>query len=74
MALCQKKEGNSVPFCTLRTKEVLDVSFVQNIVSTAGPLWCGNNIDTLIVSMQEDVLPELLSLEQIVFILCNILS
>lgn len=71
MASCQKREGNSDPFCILRTKEIHDESCVQNIIFTAGPLWCRINIDALIVSMQEDVFPASLNLEQVAFSLCN---
>ena len=67
MASCQKKEGNSDPSCILRTKEIPDESCVQIIISTSGPLWYGINIDTSIVSMQKDVFPVALDLEQVAF-------
>lgn len=72
MASCQKKEGNSDPYFIFRTKEISDESCVQNVNSAAGALWCSINIDILIISMQEDVFPVPLNLEQVTFSLCNL--
>lgn len=71
MASCQKKAGNSDSFCILRTKEICEDSCVQDIISTAVPLWCRINTYTVIVSMQEDVIQVSITLEQVVFSLCN---